>query len=91
MSSNLVFLTNIKYVDMPGMNITFNEDSENREVESATFKKIIQIVTSKRAIEHNFQAVFLFTYKYFSSDEFLLKKLIARFPLLSFFFSFLSF
>ena len=57
--------------DIPGTNITFNEPKDKGEgegegegegggeIESATVNKIIQILTSKRAIEHNFQVCFV--------------------------------
>jgi hypothetical protein len=65
-------------LDHPGNNISFNAKGDG-EIESVTWNKLIQILTSRRAIQDDFQNVFLFTYRYFSSDYDLLEKLKERF------------
>lgn len=64
--------------DVEGRNITHNKEGDG-EIESATFTKIIQVLTSKRAIEQEFQNIFLFTYRYFTNDAEVLEKLSERF------------
>jgi hypothetical protein len=59
--------------------VTLSEDGKKKTVQSASFNKLIEWLTSERNVDLDFRKVFLLTYPMFVSSEGFLHKLIERY------------